>query len=157
MTTAAAARTPNRAANPTPSTVQSALTPGVGVDGSDRTDREERRQGHGDAHGDHGSDQDRCDDADEPVQRGRRRIGPDGAHDDQVALAGAQLPGDELHPEQQRSQAGDGAEDPQCERLGPYRLLGLRLHLCGDLKVGEVPLGRIPPPLHGGDVGRAAP
>ena len=92
----------------------------------------------------------------QPVEPRRHRVGADGAHDHQVLLARAQLAGDDLDPEEQRGEGGDGAEGAEGERFGPDGLLGLRLDLRRDLEVGEVTLGRIPSPLHGGDVGRAA-
>ena len=46
---------------------------------------------------------------------------------------------------------------PEGKRLGPNGLLRFRHHLRGDLKVGEILLGRIPVPLHRRDIGRAAP
>jgi hypothetical protein len=69
-------------------------------------------------------------------------------------LAPAQLACDELDAEEQRSQSGDGAEHTECQGLGTYRLIGCGLELRRDLEVGEVLLGRIPPPLHGPHVGR---
>ena len=58
-----------------------------------------------------------------------------------------------------RNRAARAAMPPnaaECERLGPYRLLGFGLELRRHLEVGEVALARIPPPLHGRDVARAS-
>ncbi len=127
---------------------------GIGIDRPDRSERKQRRQGQGHTHGKDGSGQGGGEEADQAVQFGRGGVGPDRPHDHQVALAGTEHPGNDLQGQEQRGQSGDTAEDSERERLGSYRLLGRRLRLGGDLKVGEELLGRVPPPFDGGNAGR---
>jgi hypothetical protein len=131
--------------------------PPVGVDGTDGSDREQRGHGQGHADGQCRPHHDGADDAGQPVELRRQRVGPDGAHDDEILFPRAQLAGDHLDPEEQRRQDGNGAEGAERQRFGADGLRGLGLELGGDLEVREVALGRVPPALDGRDARRPAP
>ena len=94
------------------------VDPGSGVHGANRAERGER--GEPDGHSDAASEPrtTAADHADQPVTSGGHRAGAEAPQHPAVLVAGSELAGDGLYPEDEADQGGDRPEPAERDRLG---------------------------------------